>query len=304
MRLLMGFETIRYLSEYNFSMYERCPFPAYRFTCSRKRSDTKNCRIFNVSKEGATLVFECVNVKSDKVILKFMQTKVFPTLSSKGLISGGHTVVNLSDKYACGPAATHTTELAMALVESLQIDYNKQYDFLLQFNDLYAEKDNKTINRTGMNSFRDKMRNPLIIPLQINNLVKEYSERLKREIVINYCFEMTMSRRCQRYLLRNEKTTTNIIANEHGDFFVKYNEKLIRLSKNHKPNCAACHAAMLRYVRYNIKESHITNNVLSYIGIFPLCSETNVLDGCMAAYSIYPDFDLQTYLIFYEDLCY
>lgn len=89
MRLLMGFETIRYLSEYNFSMYERCPFPAYRFTCSRKRSDTKNCRIFNVSKEGATLVFECVNVKSDKVILKFMQTKVFPTLSSKGLISGG-----------------------------------------------------------------------------------------------------------------------------------------------------------------------------------------------------------------------
>ena len=232
-----------------------------------------------------------------------MHREIFPSLDPKGLISGGHTVINLADKYLCGQAAVHTTKLAMEFIRKLQFQYGKEYDFLLQFNDLYSEKDDSRKDKNGINPYREMMRNPLIIPTQINSLVREYSAITERNIAINYCFEKNMSGRCKRYLNVHEKNNENILR-ERNDFFVRYNSEKIRLTQNSKPSCAACHAAMLRYVRYNIVANEITDNLFSYIGIFPLCSETNVLNGCKAAYSLYPDFDLKTYIIFYEDLCY
>ena len=299
----MGFDVVKPISEYCFTYDERHPDPAYRFTCTREREKTKKCRIFQVDSKKATLVFQIENVTDDEEIISFLHRNIFSTLDENGLISGGHTVINLADKYSCGQAAVHTTQLAMEFIKTLQFQYGKTYDFLLQFNDLYSEKDDSRKDKNKINPYRQMMRIPLIIPTKINSLVREYSASINREIAINYCFEKNMSGRCKRYLTTHIKNNENIIR-ERNDFFVRYNAETIQLTQNSKPNCAACHAAMLRYVRYNIAATEITDNLFSYIGIFPLCSETNVLNGCKAAYSLYPDFNLKTYIIFYEDLCY
>lgn len=72
---------------------------------------------------------------------------------------------------------------------------------------------------------------------------------------------------------------------------------------NDKPNCISANAAMLRSIRYIIDNRRKKDNFTSYVGIFPLCSMDNVLDGYRVAKKFY-NLDLHTYYIFTGTSCF
>ncbi|MCL2469677.1 MAG: hypothetical protein FWF24_05545 [Alphaproteobacteria bacterium] len=81
------------------------------------------------------------------------------------------------------------------------------------------------------------------------------------------------------------------------------NDERIVVLHNDKPNCAAGNAATLRAIRYEITNNKIRDNFTSHIGLYPLCSRQNVLDGYKVAHAFY-GLNLPSYFAFFGRACF
>lgn len=302
----MALKKISLQKKYIYTKEERYVYPNYKFTC-RKSVPFKGYRIYKINNKSVQLLKENNFSNNKDDILCYLNENIFNSIDGKGIVSGGHSVINLSDKYLCGQSAIESTELAMNIIYNLQFKYRKEFDFLIQYNDLYVEQDLTRVNKDDINKYRKQMISPLIVPVAINNILSEYSKKLNREIELNYCFSKNMADKFKRFI-KKKKKTLNCFKNKNYDngtneWVVMLENDEIVVLKNDKPNCVSCNAAMLRDIRYNVDCNKITDNYKSYIGIFPCCSEQNVINGCKVAFELYKNFDLEVYIIIYGDSC-
>ena len=72
---------------------------------------------------------------------------------------------------------------------------------------------------------------------------------------------------------------------------------------NNKPNCVAGNAATFRDINFIVNNSKIKDNYDSHIGIYPLGSLDNVINGYLVGNDFYK-LNLPTILIFYDKKCY
>ena len=302
----MAFLKIFPHEEYNFTEQERFACKSYRFTC-KKGSSYKGYRIYRLSKTGAELVCSNDAEFNEGEFFARLKQHVFPSLTESGVISGGHAVVRLDDKYSCGQEPIKSTALAMQMINRLQVAHGKKYDFLIQYNDLYVEFDHNRTNKDAVNENRFKMLNPIILPTAINALVKQTGEQLNRKIPINICFSKNLADKFKRYIKKKKKTSNSFVLSQGENGVSRWdymlNGKPITVLLNDKPNCTACNAAMLRDIRFNVDNKHVRDNYKSYVGIFPYCSMDNVLNGCSVAFNVYPDLNLTAYVIIYGESC-
>lgn len=301
----MSFKSQKIFSNYNFSEEERHPCKDYRFECAHFIDDDDIFEVYKVDGNGAKKLFiapEC----NEKEFFQFIKNNLLIELGDKGVVSGGHSVINLADKYTCGKSVLNSTHLAMKLIALMKKEKGVDYDYLVQFNDLYIEHDTTRANVNFINKYRELMFNPFIIPVAINQILDECSKHLNREITLNYCTTKNLADKFKRYIKKRKLTDNRFFAEKMDvgtNWYYNLHEEKVLILHNDKPNCVAGNAAMLRDIRYEIGNNTQHDKYNSYLGIFPRCSRNNVLNGCAIAYNLFPKFDLVTYIIFYGDGC-
>ena len=308
----MGFKIVPRIKEYNFPDEERYVARDYPFNCEKADIVNNRYEIYAIDSTGEKKLHEGYcdlsedGEQSAKEILAFCNQFIFPSLPDIGIISGAHMVVNLADKYSCGEIPLASAKLAMQMIETLQTRHGKTFDFLVQYNDLYIEPDNTRVNENDMNFYRKKMFEPLIIPVELNKLLNASSEKLQRDIPLRFCTSKNCANKFKRYIRKKKKNMDCFAQRETptgSDWKLVLRDKEITVLHNDKPNCVSANAGMMRDIRYTIDNDNVQDAYFSYVGIFPICSKKNVLEGISAAYYLYPNFNLKTFIIFYGDSC-
>ena len=272
----MSFRTATILKNYDFTNAERYPCVNYRFECAHVLENADMLEVYRVDKTGVEKIYFGPEAEETEFFMYF-KTKMIQSLGVKGIVSGGHSIINLADKFSCGPSVVQSTRLAMKIIEEIQKTTGFEYDYLVQFNDLYIEHDTTRENSNTINRFRDQMFNPFIIPIQINEILKEYSIRLRREQILRYCTSKNLADKLKRYVKRKKLIDSRFSSEDTGNgmnWYYELHGRKILLLHNDKPNCAAGNVAMLRDIRYKVEKDKQENNYDSYIGIFPRCSKT------------------------------
>lgn len=300
----MSFRKANYPFSEHYPESERYVVPGYKFTCT---NETKSDRIelYQIDRNGAKLLYE--GNKDDPAFFTFLEQNVLPNLKETGYVSGGHSVIHLEDKFSCGAAPIESTKLAMKILELIQEKNGFKYDYLVQLNDLYVEKDLNRDDVNKANFYRDKMLNPFIVPRDIADIIRATADKLKRPIDFHYCTSKNSADKFKRFIKKKKEESPCFVEGKEGEnsfWYYVINGEKIPVLKNNKPNCISCNAAMLRDIRYDVTDSgEFKDSHLSYIGIFPFCSKSNVLNGCRIAYFAFDNFDLKTYMIFFGGTC-
>ena len=122
-----------------------------------------------------------------------------------------------------------------------------------------------------------------------------------------YSLETTMANRFKRHLKTKKYNEKNLYKQVKDGSDIIWNVVVdgehIEVLRNNAPNCVSAVAGLLRTVRYNIKDSKISDNYLSYVSISPLCSIDNSLNGYKVAKQVYM-IDLPVYFIFTGKACF
>lgn len=139
----------------------------------------------------------------------------------------------------------------------------------------------------------------------INFLFQNISQ--KKDIKNNcyYCSEKNMADKFKRHI-KNIKKNNDLFYNyddNNEHWGLNINNKNIEIINNNKPNCVAGNAATFRDINYTVNNRKKNKNYDSHIGIYPLCSMNNVINGYKVANSFY-EIDLPTILIFFEKKCF
>lgn len=255
--------------------------------------DENNC--MNLIDEYTENVFayvsKIINIVNDKFINK-----------GNLLIAGGHTVINLKDRNFASEEMLDSTMFSMDLIKGLYCNFN-QIDFMIPLNDFFMEKDFE--NRDSkMNYFREMALNPYIIPDKIRVILEKYAKFF--DYGIFYCSEKNMADKFKRHIKNIKKKDSNIFNNygsnlENWSYIL--NNKEIEVISNNKPNCAAGNAATFRDINYIVNNKKISKNYDYHIGIYPLCSVKNVIDGYLVGRDFYK-LRLPTLLVFFDKKCF
>ena len=300
----MSFRKISY--PFNNDIYsdkDRFAVPDYKFTCS-SQVISDSIEVYEVNKDGAIKIFEGKKDSSD--FFDFLRSSNVMKLSSSGIISAGHSIVHLEDKFSCGEQPLESTAFAMKIMEMLQEDFDYKYDYFVLLNDLYAEKDLTRHDLSEPNYYRNLMFNPYIVPTKIAETITATANKLNRAIDYNYCASCNLADRFRRFIKKRKYESKEFLREKNEDsdcwYYLLNNEKIL-VMRNNKPNCVACNCAMLKDIRCDGTKGKSMDGYESYIGIFPFCSKANVLNGAKIAYKLYEDFDLKTYIIFYGGSC-
>jgi hypothetical protein len=224
-------------------------------------------------------------------------------VSAKTLVSGGHTVVNLRDRLHVGSNVVRSVSFCMDYILGIQNKYKINSDFLIMLNDFYMEKDAGT-DLGKENQYRKEAISPYILPTKINELIIAASNKADRNLSPFYCSEKNMADRFKRYVKENKKRNKDLFYQNGNDWYICHENGNFKIIENNKPNCAAGNAATFRAVRYDVSSNKIKTNYNSFIGIFPLCSLDNVLNGYIAACKTYSEFELPSLLVFFGKSCF
>lgn len=111
-----------------------------------------------------------------------------------------------------------------------------------------------------------------------------------------------MADRFKRHIKSKEKE--KLFFKENNSVFMNIDGSSFEVIKNNKPTCAAGNAATFRSIRYKISSNKTFDNYTSHIGVFPLCSMANVINGYKAAASFYSGLNLPCLLIFFGTSCF
>jgi len=261
-------------------------FKDYKCNCTKGWKDADRFIVYKADESGVTEIF------SDEVCdrnLDVLMELSKGYLSENVVISGGHTVVNLDDRFSVSHEVEKSARFCIDYIVKSKKELNVQPDFLMEINDFYMEK-NDGYEIDGANQYRKMATSPYIIPERINVYIKEIIKRHGIDIRSFYVSEKTMADRFKRHI----KTAIDKTIDEHTFAIIKDN----------KPTCAAGNAATFRAIRYKVSSNKIFDNYTSHIGVFPLCSRMNVLNGYRAASSFYNDFSLPSLLVFFGKSCF
>lgn len=288
------------LREENFyKTEERVIFRDYKCNCTKGWKDVDRFIVYRADETGVT---EIVNDEVGDHNLDILIELAKSNLSKKIIISGGHTVVNLDDRFAVSNEVEKSARFCIYYIVKSKKQLNIQPDFLMEINDFYMEKsDGHEID--GANNYRKMATSPYIIPEKINSYIKEKNKRYGIDIRSFYVSEKTMADRFKRHI--KNSVDDNILFNRQGsNLLMTVDEQTFAIIDDNKPTCAAGNAATFRAIRYKVSSNKIFDNYTSHIGVFPLCSRINVLNGYRAASAFYGNLSLPSLLVFFGRSCF
>lgn len=274
-------------------------FKDYKCNCTKGWKDADRFIVYKADESGVTEVFsDEVGDRNLDVLIELSRGY----LSEHIVISGGHTVVNLDDRFSVSPEVEKSAKFCIDYIVKSKEQLNIQPDFLMEINDFYMEK-NDGYEIDGANQYRKMATSPYIIPERINVYIKQIIKRHGINIRSFYVSEKTMADRFKRHIKTAVDKST--LFNRQGcNLLMNIDEHTFAIIKDNKPTCAAGNAATFRAIRYKVSSNKIFDNYTSHIGVFPLCSRMNVLNGYRAASSFYDKFSLPSLLVFFGKSCF
>ncbi len=296
----MSLSQLAIIEDYHSLEVSRTIYPNYKCNCTKYWTGEDIFLIYKATKDNIEKIFES---KEDAIKNIDNTIDLIKNVSDNVIISGGHTVINLKDRYHLSNQVLNSVDFTFRLIANLQQKYNKNAEFLVMLNDFYMEKDAGT-DEGLENKYRRAALNPYIIPPQINDFLIRYSKKLNRKMNFYYCSEKNMADRFKRHIKNKKENSELFIKDKNGDYYMVIGKDKFKVLTNNKPNCVAGNAATFRSIRYKIDSNKIKDNFSSYVGIFPLCSLDNVLNGYKAANAFYEDLDLPSYLMFFGKSCF
>lgn len=278
---------------------ERVIFRDYKCNCTKGWKDLDRFLVYRADESGVTEIF---NDEVDDHNLDILIELSRSNLSENVVISGGHTVVNLSDRFSVSNEVENSARFCIDYIVKSKEKLRIQPDFLMEINDFYMEKsDGHEID--GANHYRKMATSPYIIPEKINAYIKENNKRYGIDIKSFYVSEKTMADRFKRHI--KSAMDKNILFNRQGrNLLMTVDAHTFAIIEDNKPTCAAGNAATFRAIRYKVSSNKIFDNYTSHIGVFPLCSRTNVLNGYRAASAFYGNLSLPSLLVFFGKSCF
>jgi len=290
-------ETMPLQETHFYKTAEKIILADYKCNCTKGWKDEDRFIVFKADSSGLIEIF---NEETNEVNLDQLLELSRNFLSDKIIISGGHTVVNLNDRFSVSPEVERSAKFCIDYIVKSSTTLNVQPDFLMEINDFYMEKsDGNEVQ--GANFFRKMATSPYIIPESINNYILQNNKSHQLDIKSFYVSEKNMADRFKRHI-KNKKTS--IFTQDGTDLYMHAGGERFKVVSHSKPTCAAGNAATFRAIRYLISSNKIFDNYTSHIGVFPLCSKTNVLNGYRAAAAFYEDFNLPSLLVFFGKSCF
>lgn len=298
----MAIEKLQAIRDYSALNVNRVIYPDYQCNCTKAWKGEDRLIVFRATTDGIEKIFDEEPPPEAEKTVAILARLAGKEVTDKVLIAGGHTAVNLKDRFNLGTEVVKSANIALGLIARLQEDYSKRAEFLVPLNDFYMEKDAGT-DEGSANAYRKEAVSPYIIPPQMSDLLLRCSERLGRELALHYCSEKNMADRFKRHIKSKKKDGSGMFVKNGDDWEMIVGQDRIVVLSNDKPNCAAGNAATLRAIRYDIANNKVKDNFTSHVGIYPLCSIDNVLDGHKLATAFY-GLDLPTLFVFCGKSCF
>ncbi|TCQ83106.1 MULTISPECIES: hypothetical protein [Rahnella] len=278
---------------------ERVIFRDYKCNCTKGWKDADRFMVYRADESGVTEIFSD-EVGDSNLDALIEMAKGY--LSDRVVISGGHTVVNLDDRFSVSNEVEKSARFCIDYIVKSKEQLNIQPDFLMEINDFYMEKkDGNEID--GANQYRKKATSPYIIPERINSYIKDINKCYGIDIRSFYVSEKTMADRFKRHI-KNTVDKNLLFNRQDRNLLMTVDEHTFAIIENNKPTCAAGNAATFRAIRYKVSSNKIFDNYTSHIGVFPLCSRINVLNGYRAASAFYDGLSLPSLLVFFGKSCF
>lgn len=298
----MNFEKLEIVPSYDSLSINRVIYPLYNCNCTKDFKGTDKFVVYSAIGSEINKVFETNLIDFDENCRQVLP--LLTNITDKLVVSGGHTVVNLKDRFHVGNEVIKSVDFSFKLIKEIENKRGIQSSFLMMLNDFYMEKDAGADAKTE-NKYRKEALSPYITPTAVNEYIVKYSKELGHEINCLYCSEKNMADRFKRHIQNQKKSNEKSLFTQKGnDWIMTVGDNSFAVIENNKPNCPAGNAATYRAIRYEAFSNKLKDNFTSYIGIFPLCSLTNVLNGYIAADAFYDNLDLPTYFIFFGKSCF
>ena len=282
-----------------YSKNERVIYDGYKCNCTKYWKKRERFIVYRADCSGINEVINTTKISNNNIDTVIELAKKHT--SEKIIISGGHTVVNLNDRFSISNEVEKSAKFCIDYIIKSIHELNIKPDFLMEINDFYMEKSNNEYN-DGSNTYRKLATSPYIIPESINNYIIEKQNQYNININCFYVSEKNMADRFKRHIKNKEKETP--FFKENNSVFMCVNGSSFEVIKNNKPTCAAGNAATFRSIRYKISSNKMFDNYTSHIGVFPLCSIDNVINGYRAATSFYKGLNLPSLLVFFGTSCF
>jgi hypothetical protein len=233
-----------------------------------------------------------------------------PQMHGRVMISGAHFIPNLRDRYYCGEGPLKTLQLSMMVMETLQALDHPVVDFLMLVDDLYMMHDYVRLDRSSYNHYRKELFDEIVVPTRIAETLNDRLANGLRPFRVYYSTEKCLADRFNRHVKTRKRHEPVFISGEEipeygsGDWFVRVaGGDLVQVIGDHKPNCPAAVADLVREVEVSVDNRRTESNYQTLLAFFPSCSMQNVLDGLKVASAVYST-DLVTYVVFTTTRCF
>ncbi|MCF0162545.1 MAG: hypothetical protein HUJ88_08220 [Fusobacterium necrophorum] len=283
---------------------KRCIFEGYQCNCTKGWQEKNRFIAYFMDKEICQKIIDEETEKPMEFIEKIINLALARLPKNKKLlIAGGHTVINLKDRFYVSQEVKNSTNFGMKVLEGLKTEF-KNIDFIIPLNDFFMEKDAGT-DEGLVNNYRKEALSPYIIPPELKKIFE--ATKLKGiDFKLFYCSEKNMADKFKRHIKSVKKKNPELFSN-YGKFNENWayilNGKEIEVILDNKPNCVAGNCSTFRDINYIVNNSKIKDNYGSHIGIYPLCSLDNVVNGYLVGNDFY-NLNLPTILIFFDKKCF
>lgn len=209
---------------------ERVIFRDYKCNCTKGWKDVDRFLVYRADESGVT---EIINDEVGDHNLDILIGLTRSNLSKNIVISGGHTVVNLGDRFAVSNEVKKSSIFCIDYIVKSKKQLNTQPDFLMEINDFYMEKsDGHEID--SANKYRKMATSPYIIPEKINDYIKENNKRYGLDIRSFYVSEKTMADRFKRHI--KNSIDDNVLFNRQGrNLLMTVDEQTFAIIDDNKP---------------------------------------------------------------------
>jgi len=256
--------------------------PDYKFSCNNHWKEKDRLVIYRADSGGIQKLVDRTDSAFDENITTAVD--VVENLHNRTMVSGGHTMIDLSDRFNMGAEALKSAEFSLEFMARIEKLYpQKKLEFMVFLNDLYIEQ-----------GARAKALNPYIIPIGLNDLLKSYSEKMGRKLDLHYCAEKVKANKFQRDIRTRKRNEPDVFKQRFDGNVVSWSV-LVGSEEIEASYCVVATARMLKDVKLEKFDS--------FVGQFPLCSMENCLNGYKVAKRVY-DLDLPCYFIFNGRSCF
>lgn len=136
----MGLPTVEYEDTVQHEI-TRTVIPGFTFSCERQWKGKSEIIIYHADK-GVVRKLTSLPQLDQRLFPDSMMDKLSPLLTAlpgPTVVSGGHTVINMSNTLEVSASVLSATALSMEVVKYLTQSVHIHADFLVQVNDLFME---------------------------------------------------------------------------------------------------------------------------------------------------------------------